>query len=63
MKRRHEGTAHGEARVGQVTDDPVDSLSNSDYWDRKLAWSLEHAGLPELPNHWTSPYVAVVAQR
>ena len=32
-------------------------------WSSKLVWSLERAGLPELPNHWTSPYVAVVAQR
>jgi len=32
-------------------------------WTSKLVWSLERAGLPELPNHWTSPYVAVVAQR
>jgi len=32
-------------------------------WTSKLVWSLERAGLPEIPNRWTSPYVAVVAQR
>jgi hypothetical protein len=32
-------------------------------WTSKLIWTLERAGLPELPNSWTSPYVVVVAQR
>jgi 2-polyprenyl-3-methyl-5-hydroxy-6-metoxy-1,4-benzoquinol methylase len=32
-------------------------------WASKLIWSLERAGLPEIPNGWTSPYVVVVAQR
>lgn len=32
-------------------------------WTSKLIWSLERAGVPEIPNGWTSPYVAVLAQR
>jgi len=32
-------------------------------WTSKLVWSVERLGLPEIPNRWTSPYVAVVAQR
>lgn len=32
-------------------------------WTSKVVWTLERAGLPELPNSWTSPYVVVVAQR
>jgi len=32
-------------------------------WTSKLVWMLERAGLPEIPNGWTSPYVVVVAQR
>jgi hypothetical protein len=32
-------------------------------WTNKLIWSLERAGLPEMPNRWMSPYVVVVAQR
>jgi len=32
-------------------------------WTSKLVWTLERAGIPELPNGWTSPYVVVVAQR
>jgi cyclopropane fatty-acyl-phospholipid synthase-like methyltransferase len=32
-------------------------------WTSKAVWSLQRAGLPELPNGWTSPYVAVVARQ
>ena len=32
-------------------------------WASKLVWTLERAGLPEIPNGLTSPYVAVLAQR
>lgn len=32
-------------------------------WTSKLVWTLERAGVPEMPNGWTSPYVAVLAQR
>jgi 2-polyprenyl-3-methyl-5-hydroxy-6-metoxy-1,4-benzoquinol methylase len=32
-------------------------------WTSKLIWTLERAGLPEISNGWTSPYVVVVAQR
>lgn len=32
-------------------------------WMSKSVWSLQRMGLPETPNGWTSPYVAVVAQQ
>jgi SAM-dependent methyltransferase len=32
-------------------------------WTSKLVWTFERAGIPEIPNRWTSPYVAVIAQR
>jgi SAM-dependent methyltransferase len=32
-------------------------------WVSKLIWTLERAGLPEVPNRLTSPYAVVLAQR
>ena len=32
-------------------------------WASKSIWCLQRVGLPEIPNGFTSPYVAVVAQR
>lgn len=32
-------------------------------WASKAVWMMQAAGLPEMPNGWTSPYVFVIARK